>query len=60
MTQEELDKEMELIRKQLMEAHKSSNDEELLSLVDELNTLWEKANVAMKENMKKDNRGPLQ
>jgi len=59
MTQEEVDKEMELIREQLKKAHKSSNDEELLSLVDELNALWEKANVAMKENMKKDNRHPL-
>ena len=59
MTQEEVDKEMELIREQLKKAHKSSNDEELLSLVDELNALWEKANVAMKENMKKDNRDPL-
>lgn len=59
MTQEEVDKEMELIREQLKKAHKSSNDEELLSLVDELNTLWEKANVVMKENMKKDNRDPL-
>ena len=52
MTQEELDKEMEIIREQLKEAHKSSNDEEILSLVDELNSLWEKANVIMKENMK--------
>ena len=59
MTQEEVDKEMELIREQLKKAHKSSNDEELLSLVDELNALWEKANVVMKENMKKDNRDPL-
>jgi hypothetical protein len=59
MTQEEVDKEMELIREQLKKAHKSSNDEELLSLVDELNTLWEKANVTMKKNMKKDNRDPL-
>ena len=59
MTQEELDIEMELIREQLKKAHKSSNDEELLSLVDELNALWEKANVTMKKNMKKDNRDPL-
>jgi hypothetical protein len=59
MTQEEVDKEMELIREQLKKAHKSSNDEELLSLVDELNALWEKANVTMKKNMKKDNRDPL-
>ena len=59
MTQEEVDKEMELIREQLKKAHKSSNDEELLSLVDELNALWEKANVVMKENMKKDNRDPI-
>jgi hypothetical protein len=59
MTQEEVDKEMELIREQLKKAHKSSNDEELLSLVEELNTLWEKANVTMKKNMKKDNRDPL-
>ena len=58
MTQEEVDKEMELIREQLKKAHKSSNDEELLSLVDELNALWEKANVTMKKNMKKDNREP--
>ena len=59
MTQEELDKEMELIREQLKKAHESSSDEEILSLVDELNLLWEKASVAMKENMKKDNREPL-
>ena len=59
MTQEELDKEMEMIREQLKKAHESSNDEEILSLVDELNLLWEKANVIMKENMKKDNREPL-
>ena len=58
MTQEEVDKEMELIREQLKKAHKSSNDEELLSLVDELNALWEKANVTMKKNMKNDNREP--
>ena len=57
MTQE--DKEMELIREQLKKAHESSSDEEILSLVDELNLLWEKASVAMKENMKKDNRDPL-
>ena len=59
MTQEELDKEMELIREQLKKAHTASNDEEILSLVDELNSLWEKASVVMKENMKKDNREPL-
>jgi len=59
MTKEEVEKEMELIREQLKKAHKSSNDEELLSLVDELNALWEKANVTMKKNMKKDNRDPL-
>ena len=34
--------------------------EEIIDLVDELNVLWEKANVIMKENMKKDNREPLQ
>jgi hypothetical protein len=60
MTQEEIDKEMEMIREQLKKAHEASSDEEILSLVDELNLLWEKANVAMKENMKKDNREPLQ
>lgn len=60
MTQEEIDKEMEMIREQLKKAHEVSSDEEILSLVDELNLLWEKANVAMKENMKKDNREPLQ
>ena len=59
MTQEELDKEMELIREQLKKAHKASNDEVILSLVDELISLWEKASVVMKENMKKDNREPL-
>ena len=59
MTQEEVDKEMELIREQLKKAHKASSDEEILSLVDELNLLWEKANITMKENMKKDNRDPL-
>ena len=59
MTQEELDKEIEIIREQLKKAHEASSDEEILSLVDELNLLWEKANVIMKENMKKDNRDPL-
>ena len=59
MTQEELDKEIEIIREQLKKAHEASSDEEILGLVDELNLLWEKANVAMKENMKKDNRDPL-
>jgi len=58
MTQEELDKEMEMIRKQLKEAHETSKDEEILGLVSELNLLWEKANVTMSENMKKDNREP--
>ena len=58
MTQEELDKEMEIIRKQLTEAHKTSKDEEILGLVGELNLLWEKANVTMNENMKNDNREP--
>jgi hypothetical protein len=60
MTQEELDKEIEIIREQLKKAHESSKDEEIIDLVDELNVLWEKANVIMKENMKKDNREPLQ
>tara|TARA_Y100000034_G_scaffold122144_1_gene167236 strand:+ start:262 stop:441 length:180 start_codon:yes stop_codon:yes gene_type:complete len=59
MTQEELDKEMEMIREQLKKAHKGNDDEEILNLVDELNLLWEKANVIMKKNMKKDNREPL-
>ena len=59
MTQEELDKEMEIIRKQLKEAHKTSKDEEILGLVDELNLLWEKASVVMMGNMKKDNRDPI-
>jgi hypothetical protein len=60
MTQEELDKEIEIIREQLKKAHEASKDEEIIDLVDELNVLWEKANVIMKENMKKDNREPLQ
>tara|TARA_R110001592_G_scaffold278141_1_gene545410 strand:- start:1813 stop:1995 length:183 start_codon:yes stop_codon:yes gene_type:complete len=60
MTQEELDEEIEVIREQLKKAHEASKDEEILGLVDELNILWEKANVIMKENMKKDNREPLQ
>ena len=60
MTQEELDKEMEIIREQLKKAHEASKDVEIIDLVDELNLLWEKANVTMKENMKKDNREPLQ
>ena len=60
MTQEELDKEIEIIREQLKKAHEASEDEEIIDLVDELNLLWEKANVIMKENMKKDNREPLQ
>ena len=59
MTQEELDKEIEIIREQLKKAHETSSDEDILSLVNELNLLWEKANVIMKENMKKDNREPL-
>ena len=59
MTQEELDKEMEIIREQLKKAHESSNDEEILGLVDELNLLWEKASVVMMDNMKKDNRDPI-
>ena len=59
MTQEELDKEMDIIREQLKEAHEASKDEEILGLVDELNLLWEKASVTMMDNMKKDNRDPL-
>ena len=59
MTQEELDKEMEIIREQLKKAHEASKDEEILGLVDELNLLWEKASVVMMDNMKKDNRDPI-
>ena len=59
MTQEELDKEMEMIREKLKEAHEASKDEEILGLVEELNLLWEKASVVMMDNMKKDNRDPL-
>ena len=53
-------KEIEINRQQLKKAHEASKDEEIIDLVDELNVLWQKANVIMKENMKKDNREPLQ
>jgi hypothetical protein len=50
---------MDIIREQLKEAHEASKDEEILGLVDELNLLWEKASVTMMDNMKKDNRDPI-
>jgi len=55
MTNEELQKKLDLLKDRLSKANKD-NDIELVNLcVDELNSLWDKASVDMLKNSESDN-----
>tara|TARA_R100001163_G_C5017226_1_gene161164 strand:+ start:189 stop:383 length:195 start_codon:yes stop_codon:yes gene_type:complete len=54
MTNEELQKKLDLLRNKLSEANKIGDVELIDKYVDELNDLWDKASVEMLENAKKD------
>tara|TARA_Y100001973_G_C4935930_1_gene203299 strand:- start:32 stop:226 length:195 start_codon:yes stop_codon:yes gene_type:complete len=54
MTNEELQKKLDLLRNKLSEANKMGDVELIDKYVDELNDLWDKASVEMLENAKKD------
>lgn len=54
MTNEELQKKLDLLRNKLSEANKIGDVELIDKYVDELNDLWDKASLEMLENAKKD------
>jgi methanogenic corrinoid protein MtbC1 len=54
MTNEELQKKLDLLRNKLSEANKIGDIELIDKYVDELNDLWDKASLEMLENAKKD------
>ncbi len=54
MTNEELQKKLNLLKSKLQKANKENNLELTDKYVDELNALWDEASVEMLKNAKKD------
>ena len=54
MTNEELQKKLDLLKTKLSKANNENNKELIDKYVDELNSLWDKANIEMLKNTKKD------
>tara|TARA_R110002020_G_scaffold221685_3_gene429812 strand:+ start:387 stop:575 length:189 start_codon:yes stop_codon:yes gene_type:complete len=50
MTNEELQKKLELLQTKLSEANRENDTERINKYVDELNALWDKASVEMLKN----------
>ena len=55
MTNEELQKKLDLLKSKLSKANKENNVELVDKCVDELNSLWDKASVDMLKNSESDN-----
>ena len=54
MTNEELQKKLDLLKTKLSKATRENNTELIDKYVDELNALWDKASVEMLKNAEKD------
>jgi uncharacterized protein YabN with tetrapyrrole methylase and pyrophosphatase domain len=54
MTNEELQKKLNLLKSKLQKANRENNLELTDKYVDELNALWDEASVEMLKNAKKD------
>jgi uncharacterized membrane protein (DUF106 family) len=54
MTNEELQKKLELLQTKLSKANRENDTERINQYVDELNALWDKASVVMLKNAEKD------
>jgi|TARA_R110000744_G_scaffold251202_1_gene367186 hypothetical protein len=50
MTNEELQKELDLVKSKLSKAHKENNQDLIDVYVGELNSLWSKASIQMLKN----------
>jgi len=55
MTNEELQKKLDLLKSKLSKANKENDVELVDKCVDELNSLWEQAGKEMLKNSKSDN-----
>ena len=55
MTNEELQKKLDLLKSKLSKANKENDVELVDKCVDELNSLWDKASVDMLNNSEADN-----
>ena len=54
MTNEELQKKLNLLKSKLQKANRENNVELTDKYVDELNALWDEASIEMLKNAKKD------
>ena len=54
MTNEELQKKLELLQTKLSKANRENDAERINKYVDELNALWDEASIEMKKNARKD------